>query len=548
MFWLYSFFWRIYSYVQLACGSIPRTWRGNPWFFRILHYAFILVVFLLLSIFSERLIPSASLDLGYPFIERIWCGVLFLLIYLALRLFIALIGLLQESDGSEWPKIDDAWRAGLNGLEREGLDFHSLPLFLLMGATHETEQRFAEGCHCHWNVIEPPLEQPAVIRFYANHECLLIACTGISAASQQARRSTSGNGSVATTLPEQQQVAPPNTSGTMRVTQGPAPSGHANGSGGAATKTPVPPSRGFGGTLRDIASMVQSTLGLSAAAKVGTTVSEHAAVRPLTNADLHLYRLQVQYLAAILKRDRTYCPLNGVLQFIPYSWIVRRQQHSQLVRSVKNDMNSLSEVLGYQFPSTAAIVGLEDVPGYNSFLHRCHRIDTNVHLSRAGSGFPVGGLLDESGAIYVSQLAASCFRDKAYETFIADLDNIENPRVYQFVCELDDQVDNIKHLLQRLGENDPHSPDYSKFCGCYLAAVGDTEDRRAFLHGLLVKLLQEQNYVAYTPRELKRDVSMHRAAIVLFVVAAGLLMLAGYLGWTLWHDLEPPEAPTTLRR
>ena len=301
---------------------------------------------------------------------------------------------------------------------------------------------------------------------------------------------------------------------------------------------------GFGGTLKNIASLVQSTLGLSVASRLNASGQSEVDLRPLGNSELDLYRMQMEYLATILKRDRTYCPLNGVLQLIPFSWLNQRRQHSALVRSIKKDFEALSRSLRLQFPVTLAVVGLERVMGYDAFIRRCRELHPQSHLMRAGGGFASGSLLDDVGASYLSQMTSTCFRDKAYETFLTDLDNPLNPRLYHLVCELDDEVDNLKHLLQTIGGPDSHGLDTVRHSGCYVAALGESTDGQAFLQGLLVKLLQEQNQVAYTPSEVRRDRWRYRMAMVLFVAAAGLFVYAGYMGWQM---LNPSVAPSAGR-
>lgn len=301
----------------------------------------------------------------------------------------------------------------------------------------------------------------------------------------------------------------------------------------SAAPDPTPLSKGgFGGTLRNLASLVQSTLGLSALSGLanGTKGTE---LRALSNGELEVSRAQMAYLASILKRDRTYCPLNGVLQLLPFDWVNRRREHSKLTPAVRKDLETLSNTLGMQYPVVLGFTGIDSLSGYDSFIRRCRELDPRSHLSRAGSGVATGATLDDTTANYLSQVTSHCFRDKAYEAFLADLDNKQNARVYNLVCALDDEVDNLKHLLLQIGAPFPHGVSTSRFAGCYLAALGDTADHRAFLQGLLVKMLQEQNEVAYTPSELRRDQWMKRAAIIVFLAAACVFAAATYLGWTL---------------
>lgn len=534
----YSWFWSMYSYVQLACGAVPGHWRGNPWFYRILHYSLVVAAFVVASVFSHRMVPPSGLGNLPSLVKDYWCGFLFLLTYVSIRFVVYLIGLLRESDGSDWPMIDHAWQAGLDGMEREGLDFQRLPVFLVAGTTPESERRFFEGVQCHWQVIEPPLDRPAAMRFYANQDGVFLACSGFSATSMQARMH---RGTSVVESPPPQLSVPASTSfgGTMRgIPAMPPP--HST----APETTPSASQKsGFGGTLRNLASLVQSTLGLSALSGVreGSTGTE---LRALSNGELEVSRAQMEYLALILKRDRTYCPLNGVLQLLPFDWVNRRREHSKLVRSIRKDLEALSHALSLQYPFVLGFTGIDTLPGYEAFIRRCRELDPHSHLARAGSGVMTGAALNEFSANYLSQVTSHCFRDKAYEAFLVDLDNRQNARLYNLVCALDDEVDNLKHILIQIGAPNPTGTSTARFAGCYLAALGDSTDYQAFLQGLLFKMLQEQNQVAYTPSELRKDRWMKQIAIVIFMISACVFMAAAYMGWILVQN-RTQESKTT---
>lgn len=526
----------MYSYVELACGSVPTHWRGNPWFFRILHYSVILVIAGLLAVFTNGTqvttfwgITIDAVDGKFPPpVRRYWFVLIFLLSYIAIRFLIYLIGLLRESDGSDWPEIDAAWQTGLDGLEREGLDFQRLPIFLVTGLTLQSERRFFEGCQWQWSVIEPPADRPTPIRFYANREGIFLACSGISASSLQAWNTRSSSS-----------VAPAVAEGNSPASPGLAP-GTMRGVPAAAidhTSTPRGFSAGLGGTLKNIASMVQATLGPRALSGISPTETpSNPDMRAISGAELEVCRSQMAHLAMILRRDRTYCPINGVLQLIPFDWVTRRRQHVTLVRSVRKDYEALSQTLHLQFPVVLGLVGIDELAGYDSYIRRCRDLDPQSLLARAGTSVATGAIFDEATSSYVSQMISNCFRDKAYESFLADLDNRSNSRVYNLVCALDDEVDNLKHLLQALGNPHPQPLSEVRHAGAYLAGLGEVSEHRAFLLGLLAKMLNEQNQVAYTAAELRRDRLMYLMAIILFIASAGVFAGAGYLGWKTYQD------------
>ena len=108
------------------------------WVYQTIHFLFIALITILLGIFSQQLMGETTTITGSsPIIRKIvnpyFLGVLFLLGYISIRLIIFVIKLFMMREESEFPDIDAAWGAGLEGLAKGGLDLHSLPVFLITG-------------------------------------------------------------------------------------------------------------------------------------------------------------------------------------------------------------------------------------------------------------------------------------------------------------------------------------------------------------------------------------------------------------------------------
>ncbi len=177
-----SFFYRVYGWIRWLFGVVPRSAIKSSTLYLVIHYTIVTVVTLLLAYFSDRISDPEEWNLPYYFLRRFWWGIMFLLVYLFIRLVIYLIGLLRIHDEPEFEDIDRDWMAGMAGLQREGLDLRWLPAFIINGLTPEQERSVIQGSRLNWKVIAPPLEErSAVLRFFANDDAVFISCTGVGA-------------------------------------------------------------------------------------------------------------------------------------------------------------------------------------------------------------------------------------------------------------------------------------------------------------------------------------------------------------------------------
>jgi hypothetical protein len=75
------------------------------------------------------------------------------------------------------------------------------------------------------------------------------------------------------------------------------------------------------------------------------------------------------------------------------------------------------------------------------------------------------------------------------------------------------------------------------FGGCYFAAVGESEDRQAFVKGVVDKLLEQQEDLQWNDKAQAAERRFQRAAGALWVFNAILiLVLAAMLGYKLWFE------------
>ncbi len=111
-----------------------------------------------------------------------------------------------------------------------------------------------------------------------------------------------------------------------------------------------------------------------------------------------------------------------------------------------------------------------------------------------------------------------------------------NTRLYSLLCKIRRNVQtrlgNI--LVAGYAAESEQEADAEPFFfgGCYFAAVGDTEDRQAFVRGILDKMPDEEAELEWAEAALVEDRRFQRMARVVI----GLdLLLVGALGWMIFY-------------
>jgi hypothetical protein len=151
----------------------------------------------------------------------------------------------------------------------------------------------------------------------------------------------------------------------------------------------------------------------------------------------------------------------------------------------------------------------------------------------------VESLVDWSVTNLFTSMVYSMFEVEA-NSRVDEVDDVlkANQQLFQFLARTRERSDRLARHVQQCLPNLPG--DRLMFGGCYFAGTGnDPETEQAFASGVLIRMIQEQNYVTWTEKAIKEDASLLRVArtarIVLGLVN-GLLLLAilGLFGARLW--------------
>lgn len=478
-------------------------------------------------------------------VDRIWCGIMFVIIYCIIRVVLHLTQLLGIEDESDFPDIEDDWHEILESLDRERLPIDDIPLFLVNGFTPQQEQSaFEAASSIEWKVIAPPLgKKSTVLRAFANDEAIFLCCTGIGASNlQQGKVSneSSGTGASAPMLAgfgaggTQQAGHLQGVLDKARAATGTNPAG---GEPLQAAPMSTPPPAPTATQPKSIGSFFGTIApgGMKRAMETFAALNKSDAkgygkkrLSPLSDVESTLGICRMEFLCQLIVNARKpYCPINGMLQAIPFSWAEDVDYAKRLAPAIRNDFISVHERLQLQFPIVVAITELDAVTGMREFILRAERLQPGLRLSRAGSSFAAGADVNDKNAEWAVDRGMQWFKGWIYSAFSYDLDSKDNQKLFNMLCEIDQQRSGLVTLLRdslyKVVQPRP------RLHGCYLCATGQASTEQGFIRGILDKMGQSQGDVAWTP-QLKR--SQHRSqtlACVFFAIAAVLLLTTAWL-------------------
>jgi hypothetical protein len=394
--------------------------------------------------------------------------------------------------------------------------------------TDEEERHLFRAARMEWKVIAPSLEdRSAPLRFYASDEALFISLSGVGAMADQRAKQRS-----AVPFAKGGDTAP-------RAALGAAGDTIQHGQLAAAGDTlPNPvvlaPAAQAGVTL-----LPDQRGGTLLPGQVGAARATPArpAVQKLNKEEMELGRRRLQYLCRLISTERgQFCPINGALQVIPLEW-TNSAATQELFLSTREDLQVLHDDLQEVFPIVCVYGGMENLDGFRDFLDRGVRLDKRFVDSRAGSRFAAGTPVNDESAKWVVEKCLHWFRGWIYTQFAKDITNPANRKLYQFLCDLDERRQRLlKQVLLSFGELKTEA--VVRLTGCYFAATGSGAQQQAFVHGVLLKLLGEQNEVSWSPERRRRDRLGKQMGVLLLLGAALVAAADAYLAWRLWSRMQ----------
>lgn len=295
------------------------------------------------------------------------------------------------------------------------------------------------------------------------------------------------------------------------------------------------PAAQYGATMRpgELAAMATQ-------AGATTAAAQPSVLEKLSKDELRQNHRRLEFVCQLLTEQRgSYCPLNGLLQLIPLRW-TESAAHEPLMAAAAADIQTLHNGLHLQFPVVCVHAGLEELTGLVEFIERGKEIDSRFRDSRAGSRFPAGLAVDKKSSEWVVERGLVWFRDWVYAEFAKNLASPKNRQLYQFLCSLSLRRERLAHELQTvIGDISLRQP--VRLTGCYFAATGVESAKQAFVHGVLQRLMSEQNDVAWLPEWRSRDRRCLLLTALLSVITLAIFAADVFLVWQIWQ-----LAPTVL--
>ena len=517
MSWLY----KIIDWVRWMFGIFPRSALASPrerTIYLIVHFSFVALVALFFAYFRDNFWwcppPMDHLHL-YPWLDRILCGVLFVLFYAIVRVVLYLLQLFGIEDESDFPDIEADWKDIVTALNRDNLFLDDLPLFLVNGLTPQQEQSaFESASQMEWRVVAPPASRTtAVIRVYATDDAIFLSCTGVGTTNGQQGKVIEVSESDSGILRPSAAITGTRKAGEMpsSVRAMPSPTGTHTGIAPPSGMAPSPefaavspPMSQPGGMAAMFGTMapggLRRAMGTFSALNRGDQKGYgKKKVAPLSELEFQIGVRRMKFLCELIAAARRpYCQINGMLQAYPFSWASDAEYSIKLAPGIREDLVAVHETFQLQFPVVAMITELDAISGIKDFLLRSERLHPGLRLSRAGSSFAPGADVDDRNAAWVVDKAMHWFRGWVYTAFSMDIDNRDNQKLFQMLCEISQRRLAMITLLRETAYRSV-SPGL-RLHGTYFAATGRASTEQGFVRGILDKLKESQGMLAWSPQ------------------------------------------------
>jgi hypothetical protein len=451
----------------------------------------------------------------------------------------------MEGEGALFPDIEAAWDEGVEELDRLGIDLRMTPMFLILGGHQESQanalfdasqmEMVVKGVPnghsaLHWYYGRDSQNRDAIYLYCANVSCLsLLSRVAKNAAPATAVSGGGSSGGGVRDIRSTMQVA------DIRDTM----------AGPSSAPAPSAPAPAFNirGTM-EVANIRDTMAGTSPG-----TVAASAAVMEqrivVDKSEREEAQRRLQYLCKLIIRARKpYCPINGLLALLPYKVLESQSGAGEMTVAAQADLRVLHRSLKLRFPVNVLVSGLEDELGFQELVRRVGQADAGARRFGKGHDIWKTPLAEQMEALCAH--ACGAFEDWAYSLFRKDdalRKKTGNERLYLLLCKIRGRVQ--MHLEKVLAEGFGFDPDKQEdvvpplFGGCYFAATGEREDRRAFVAGVLRdKLFDTEADVEWTDEAIIEDQRYHRWART----AIGLdVFLAAALAFVVYVIIKAPR-------
>jgi hypothetical protein len=499
-------------------------WRGFFGVLRwVLHFLFLALILLGLWYLNYAFDLEKALRSPWPLLHKVWLPLLFFLLYVLGWLGYWLYKLLgPERIPVSFPEIDTAWEEAMQALNQASIDISRVPVFLVLGRPASGEESLFQAAHLKLAVQASPHRSGAPLHVYANRDGVFVTCTESSLLGHQANLFADHAEKEANRV-------------RTRATS-PAPTVNVQSILAKAQEEGRGPDQLSEEERQRIGSLVsqeQPKQPLPEASPLSPPLLKNKAVMENLQARLqHLCRL-------IAGERRPYCPLNGILILVPLAGTQGDVEASQVATLCRLDLEAARDVLQVECPMAVLLCDLEQVPGFREFLGS---LPENQRQQTFGQRFALVPDLEpeEIPAMFekgVNHLCQDQVSSAVLAMFRLDSATLETPgqvqgmlrknlRLFQFFARLRQARKRLARILQRGLMLEPEAPPM--VAGVYLTGTGLDSRDQAFVAGIFQEMLENQNFVSWTPQAFSDESSYRRMTrmgyatllIILCVVAS----------------------------
>jgi hypothetical protein len=444
-----------------------------------------------------------------------------------------LVSLWLHEVPTRFPEIEQAWNHGLRALAEHGLSLTSAPLYLIVGPKNAGEARaLVESSEIPMDICGQPDGNPSLV-WFASRQAIFLVCPGACQVSLLSRSSLAEAKSSAATQkgPEKGIFEQTMDGGGL---ESPSSGFSETSSGFAAEPSPSEFTRPNVFNVSNPGYDFGSSMSSPAAS---SPRSKSAAVRPqVDRAQLDEASEKLAYVCELLRRNRLpFCPLNGIMSFLPQQFITLSEECAgDLGRAAEADARVLRQSLGLRAAVVVLVGGMEQESGFRELVRRFGK--EIAFRNRIGKGN--NDLWSDTTSELLESLgrhAAGAFEDNIYPLFRKDsnLTEIGNTKLYKLLCLSRLRInDRLTALLRNAYATEEKDLAWSlPILGCYFAATGDREDRRAFAASVFDRLLKQVNELDWHPEVRSSDERYYLFRDIFLGLNAVLLVIIGVLIW-----------------
>ena len=470
---------------------------------------------------------------GSPTLRSLWLPLLFLLLCLNAWLIWGLWRLwTADHDSAEFSEIDRAWREARAAMRRAAVELGDLPVFLVLGNPVGGSTSLFHASGMPLAVSDVPRRPDAPIHVFATYEAIFVTCPGLSAL-----------GHLATS-----RIGTASAVDSTAVASSTPPGSDREASGGAL------PAPVVGSSVTDIERIADAQSADTTVAELvpGSSAAPTTPVPRTRSLDILLSQTgemetltrKLKHFCKLLLADRRpYCPINGILLLLPYAATDSESEARQAGTACHLDLTVIRDSVLVNCPVFSLLCDIETVPHADRLLEEFTEEQRLDHLGRT---FPLVPDLQvservrmvEEGSDWIGHAAfiPMLYRMMRFSTRDDGLvDNIkDNARLFRFFAEMHGRSRRLGRLLGRLISLDTRGQ--VMLGGSFVACTGrDARREQGFVGGVLQLLIDNQNFVSWTPEAIRQEANFARLATVGNFAIAGLAILGLAVIVGLWR-------------